>query len=126
MCPDGLRQLLKENGAYWFADYIRERTNVMLCDTTLSNAQQSLLVSRLRTYDMLQIAPFISHSFCDLYALENCGGETFVTCLQHLYESPWNRIKEMREAIPNIPFLMSIRGPSLVGYKNYPDNVVYE
>ena len=95
-------------------------------DTTFRDAHQSLLATRVRTYDLIQISPFISHKFHKLYAIENWGGATFDVALRFLHECPWERLESMRKIIPNIPFQMLLRGANGVGYTNYPDNVIYK
>lgn len=93
-------------------------------DTTFRDAHQSLLATRVRSYDLLRISPFVAHKFNNLYALENWGGATFDVALRFLHECPWERLEQMRKKIPNIPFQMLLRGANAVGYTNYPDNVV--
>lgn len=95
-------------------------------DTTFRDAHQSLLATRVRSHDLLMIAPFVAHKFSNLYSLENWGGATFDVALRFLHECPWERLEDMRKAIPNIPFQMLLRGANAVGYTNYPDNVVYK
>ncbi|XP_046664228.1 pyruvate carboxylase, mitochondrial [Homalodisca vitripennis] len=95
-------------------------------DTTFRDAHQSLLATRVRTRDILNISPFVAHTFNNLYSLENWGGATFDVSLRFLHECPWERLEEMRKIIPNIPFQMLLRGANAVGYTNYPDNVVYK
>lgn len=95
-------------------------------DTTFRDAHQSLLATRVRTFDLLQISPYVSHQFSGLYSLENWGGATFDVALRFLHECPWERLEEMRKRIPNIPFQMLLRGANAVGYTNYPDNCVHK
>ncbi len=95
-------------------------------DTTFRDAHQSLLATRVRTHDLLKISPFVAHNFSNLYSLENWGGATFDVSLRFLHECPWERLEDMRNRIPNIPFQMLLRGANAVGYTNYPDNVVYK
>ena len=78
------------------------------------------------TNNVFQISPYVAHNFSDgLYSLENWGGATFDVAMRFLYECPWERLREMREQIPNIPFQMLLRGANAVGYTSYPDNVVH-
>lgn len=98
----------------------------MLMDTTFRDAHQSLLATRVRSHDLLKISPYVANKFNNLYSLENWGGATFDVALRFLHECPWERLEEMRKAIPNIPFQMLLRGANAVGYTNYPDNVVYK
>ncbi|XP_055376170.1 pyruvate carboxylase, mitochondrial-like [Condylostylus longicornis] len=124
--PKGFRDTLLCEGPEGFARRIRCNPNLMLMDTTFRDAHQSLLATRVRTYDILNICPFVAHKFYNLYALENWGGATFDVSLRFLHECPWERLVEMRNLIPNIPFQMLLRGANTVGYTNYPDNVVFK
>lgn len=124
--PKGLRDILKDQGPEAFAKAVRARKGLLLMDTTFRDAHQSLLATRVRTRDILNISPFVAHTFSNLYSLENWGGATFDVSLRFLHECPWDRLEEMRKAVPNIPFQMLLRGANAVGYTNYPDNVVYK
>src|SRR5947207_813684 len=92
--------------------------------TTSRDAHRSLLATRLRTFDMLRIAPVYARSHTDLFSLEMWGGATFDTAMRFLKEDPWQRLSELRERVPNILFQMLLRANNAVGYTNYPDNVV--
>ncbi|KAK2575047.1 hypothetical protein KPH14_008788 [Odynerus spinipes] len=124
--PKGFRHIYKEKGPEAFAKAIREHKGVLLMDTTFRDAHQSLLATRVRSHDLLTISPFVAHKFSQLYSLENWGGATFDVALRFLHECPWERLEDMRKAIPNIPFQMLLRGANAVGYTNYPDNVVFK
>ncbi|XP_055372836.1 pyruvate carboxylase, mitochondrial-like isoform X1 [Condylostylus longicornis] len=124
--PQGLRDILKSEGPEAFAKKVRQTPNLLLMDTTFRDAHQSLLATRVRTFDLLNISPYVAHKFNNLYALENWGGATFDVALRFLHECPWERLEEMRNLIPNIPFQMLLRGANAVGYTNYPDNVVFK
>ena len=124
--PPGLRDILKAEGPAAFAKAVRAKKNLLLMDTTFRDAHQSLLATRVRTHDLLKISPFVAHKFNNLYSLENWGGATFDVSLRFLHECPWERLEEMRNQIPNIPFQMLLRGANAVGYTNYPDNVVFK
>lgn len=124
--PKGLRHILKSEGPEAFAKAVRQNKQLMLMDTTFRDAHQSLLATRVRSRDILRISPFVAHNFNNLYSLENWGGATFDVALRFLHECPWERLEDMRKAIPNIPFQMLLRGANAVGYTNYPDNVVYK
>lgn len=124
--PPGLRDILKSGGPEAFAKAVRNKKNLLLMDTTFRDAHQSLLATRVRTHDLLKISPFVAHKFNNLYSLENWGGATFDVSLRFLHECPWERLEEMRNLIPNVPFQMLLRGANAVGYTNYPDNVVYK
>ncbi|XP_076813420.1 pyruvate carboxylase, mitochondrial-like [Clavelina lepadiformis] len=122
--PPGWRQVLLERGPEEFARAIREHQGLLLTDTTMRDAHQSLLATRVRTYDLARIAPFVANRMNGLFSLENWGGATFDVALRFLHECPWERLRVLREKIPNIPFQMLLRGANGVGYTNYPDNVV--
>ncbi|XP_011873206.1 PREDICTED: pyruvate carboxylase, mitochondrial isoform X1 [Vollenhovia emeryi] len=124
--PKGFRHIYKEQGPEAFAKTIRQHKGLLLMDTTFRDAHQSLLATRVRSHDLLMIAPFVAHKFSNLYSLENWGGATFDVALRFLHECPWERLEDMRKAIPNIPFQMLLRGANAVGYTNYPDNVVFK
>jgi len=95
-------------------------------DTTWRDAHQSLLATRMRTYDILKIAPATNIALRNAYSLENWGGATFDVCMRFLRECPWERLEKMREKVPDIPFQMLLRGANAVGYTSYPDNLVRE
>ncbi|CBZ53110.1 hypothetical protein NCLIV_028990 [Neospora caninum Liverpool] len=122
--PRGYKTLLDEVGPEGFARVIRTEKRVLLCDTTLRDGHQSLLATRMRTIDMLKVAPAYAHLLPFLFSLENWGGATFDVAYRFLRESPWRRLELLREAIPNIPFQMLLRGANAVGYTAYPDNAV--
>ncbi|KAL0266786.1 UNVERIFIED_CONTAM: hypothetical protein PYX00_009239 [Menopon gallinae] len=124
--PKGFKDILKAEGPEGFAKAVRQHKGVLFMDTTFRDAHQSLLATRVRTYDLLNIAPYVAHYFSNLYSMENWGGATFDVALRFLHECPWERLEEMRKLIPNIPFQMLLRGANAVGYTNYPDNVVYK
>jgi pyruvate carboxylase len=120
----GTRDKLKELGPEKFAAWVREQNRLLITDTTCRDAHQSLLATRMRTYDMLRIAPVYASQHPRLFSMEMWGGATFDTSMRFLKEDPWQRLFEMRERIPNILFQMLLRANSAVGYTNYPDNVV--
>ena len=124
--PRGTRDLLLAEGAVKFSQWLRNQKPLMVTDTTLRDAHQSLFAARMRTYDMLAVADFISRRLSGLFSLEMWGGATFDTCMRFLGESPYERLRKLRERIPNILFQMLLRGSNGVGYANYPDNVVRE
>ncbi len=124
--PPGTRQLLEQMGADGFVKWTREQKRLLLTDTTFRDAHQSLLATRMRSYDMLAIANYISRKLHNLYSLEMWGGATFDVALRFLREDPWERLQRLREAIPNICFQMLLRASNAVGYTAYPDNVVEE
>ena len=124
--PSGTRQLLDELGPKKFAEWTRQQRRLLLTDTTFRDAHQSLLATRVRTYDMLAIANFKAHRLSNLYSMEMWGGATFDVSMRFLHEDPWQRLRRLREAIPNICFQMLLRASNAVGYAAYPDNVVRE
>jgi pyruvate carboxylase len=122
--PAGARYKLLQLGPEKFAGWVREQKRLLLTDTTFRDAHQSLLATRMRTYDMLQIAPVYAVRHAGLFSLEMWGGATFDAALRFLKESPWDRLAGLRELVPNILFQMLLRAANAVGYANYPDNVV--
>ena len=122
--PPGTRQVLAERGAQGFAQWLREQKQVLLTDTTMRDAHQSLLATRMRSIDMERIAPAYARAFPQLLSLECWGGATFDVAMRFLQEDPWERLFALREKVPNIMTQMLIRGANAVGYTNYPDNVV--
>lgn len=123
--PPGVRQILLERGSEGLVEWIRSQKRLLVTDTTLRDAHQSLLATRVRTRDMLTIAPATARLASGLFSLEMWGGATFDTALRFLKEDPWERLDLLRRAIPNIPFQMLLRGANAVGYANYPDNLVH-
>jgi pyruvate carboxylase len=122
--PPGTRDKLHELGPERFADWVLQQKRLLVTDTTFRDAHQSLLATRMRTYDMLQIAPVYAVRHARLFSLEMWGGATFDTSMRFLRESPWDRLAELRERVPNLLFQMLLRAANAVGYTNYPDNVV--
>jgi pyruvate carboxylase len=122
--PPGSRQQLRELGPEGFARWLRERQQLQVTDTTLRDAHQSLLATRLRTFDMLAAAPHIARMLPELFSAEVWGGATFDVALRFLHEDPWERLERLREALPNICLQMLLRGRNAVGYTGYPDDVV--
>jgi len=122
--PPGTKQLLDELGAEKFAQWMRAQTRVLVTDTTLRDAHQSLLATRMRSHDMLAIAPAYARLLPQLLSLECWGGATFDVAMRFLGECPWERLDALRERVPNILLQMLLRSANAVGYTNYPDNVV--
>ena len=118
------KHILDEEGPEAVAKAITESKNALLTDTTLRDAHQSLLTTRVRTHDMIKIAPYMNETMKDYFSLEMWGGATFDVAYNFLKESPWKRLEELRALIPDIPFQMLLRASNAVGYKNYPDNVI--
>ena len=124
--PAGSRQLLQKVGAKKFAAWARKEKRLLITDTTFRDAHQSLMATRVRTYDLLATADAVAQRLPDLFSLEMWGGATFDTALRFLHEDPWQRLRELRRRIPNICFQMLLRGANAVGYASYPDNVIQE
>ncbi|KAA8667804.1 pyruvate carboxylase [Clostridium sp. HV4-5-A1G] len=122
----GTKQILDEKGQKGLVDWIKSQKKLLLTDTTMRDAHQSLMATRMRTRDMLKIADAQSVLTKDLFSMEMWGGATFDVAYRFLKESPWERLEKLREKIPNILFQMLLRGANAVGYKNYPDNVIRE
>lgn len=122
----GTKQILDEQGPEAVVKWIKQQKKLLLTDTTMRDAQQSLMATRIRTKDMLKIADATSVYGKDLFSLEMWGGATFDTSYRFLKESPWERLEELRRKVPNVLFQMLLRGANGVGYKNYPDNVIRE
>lgn len=124
--PTGTRQLLLEMGPERFSQWMREQERLLITDTTFRDAHQSLLATRVRSIDILRIAEGLAHRLPELFSLEMWGGATFDTALRFLNEDPWQRLRQLRERVPNICFQMLLRASNAVGYTSYPDNVVAE
>lgn len=122
--PDGSRQKLKELGPEKLAQWVLKQKPLLITDTTFRDAHQSLLATRFRTRDLVNIAEAYARLCPELFSIEMWGGATFDTSMRFLKECPWQRLADLRELIPNILFQMLLRGSNAVGYTNYPDNVV--
>ena len=122
--PAGTKTRLQELGPEKFAAWVRDHKGLMVTDTTMRDAHQSLLATRMRSFDMLSIADAYARMAPGLFSLEMWGGATFDTSMRFLKEDPWDRLARLRERIPNILFQMLLRASNAVGYTNYPDNVV--
>jgi pyruvate carboxylase len=120
----GTKQILDEEGPEGLIKWIKSQNKLLLTDTTMRDAHQSLMATRMRTKDMIKIARDESIIAKDLFSMEMWGGATFDVAYRFLKESPWKRLEELRKRVPNILFQMLIRGANAVGYKNYPDNVI--
>jgi pyruvate carboxylase len=124
--PAGTRQLLQKLGPKKFAAWARREKRLLVTDTTFRDAHQSLMATRVRTFDLLTTASAVAHRLPNLFSLEMWGGATFDTSMRFLHEDPWQRLRELRERVPNICFQMLLRGANAVGYASYPDNVIIE
>lgn len=122
----GTKQILDAEGPEGVVKWIKNQKKLLLTDTTMRDAQQSLMATRVRSKDMSNIARATAYYGNDLFSLEMWGGATFDTAYRFLKESPWKRLESLRKRIPNVMFQMLLRGANGVGYKNYPDNVIRE
>ena len=124
--PAGTRQRLREWGPRKFAAWVREQKPLLMTDTTFRDAHQSLLATRVRTYDLLGTCDAVARRLPNLFSLEMWGGATFDVSMRFLHEDPWRRLRQLRARVPNICFQMLLRASNAVGYTSYPDNVVRE
>jgi len=122
--PAGTRQLLDQLGPKGFADWMKAEKRALVTDTTMRDAHQSLLATRMRSHDIVNVADAYAAGLPSLFSLECWGGATFDVAMRFLTESPWERLHHIREKAPNILLQMLLRGSNGVGYTNYPDNVV--
>ena len=122
--PSGSKDLFMQMGAEGLSKWILEQKKLLITDTTMRDAHQSNLATRVRSYDLIKIAEPTSYLGADLFSLECWGGATFDVSMRFLKEDPWQRLHKLSELIPNILFQMLLRGSNAVGYTNYPDNVV--
>ncbi|GLK69320.1 pyruvate carboxylase [Hansschlegelia plantiphila] len=120
----GTRQLLEQLGPKKFGEWMRAESRVLVTDTTMRDAHQSLLATRVRTFDIAAAAPSYASGLPDLLSLECWGGATFDVAMRFLTEDPWERLAKIREGAPNLLLQCLVRGSNGVGYANYPDNVV--
>jgi pyruvate carboxylase len=120
----GTRQKLDELGPKAFAQWMLQQQRVLLTDTTMRDAHQSLLATRVRSIDLTAIAPYYATLVPELFSMECWGGATFDVAMRFLREDPWHRLTLLREAMPNLLLQMLLRSANAVGYTNYPDNVV--
>src|SRR5699024_5334054 len=123
---DGTKQILDKQGPEAVAEWVKNQKEVLLTDTTFRDAHQSLLATRIRTKDLVEIAEPTSRLQPDLFSVEMWGGATFDVAYRFLKEDPWVRLEKMRKSMPNLLFQMLLRASNAVGYKNYPDNLIHE
>lgn len=123
---EGSRDKLLRLGKEAYIEEIKNEKKLLFTDTTMRDAHQSLIATRFRTFDLMNIAEATEHYQKDMFSLEMWGGATFDVAYRFLKESPWTRLHRLREAIPSINFQMLLRASNGVGYKNYPDNVIAE
>lgn len=122
--PKGSRDRLQMLGINGFIDWIKSNPKALITDTSMRDAHQSLFATRMRSYDMLAIAPYYARMLPELFSIECWGGATFDTAMRFLKEDPWERLVQLRKAIPNTLLQMLLRSSNAVGYTNYADNVV--
>ena len=121
---EGTKDLLTKLGPDKFSDWLKNEKKVHFTDTTMRDAHQSLLATRMRTYDMLKVAEGFAKNHPEVFSMEVWGGATFDVCLRFLQENPWERLQQLRKAMPNVLLQMLIRGSNGVGYTAYPDNLI--
>jgi pyruvate carboxylase len=122
--PSGTRQLLEEKGPEAVAKWMKAQKQLLITDTTMRDGHQSLLATRMRSLDMIKAAPAYAANLPGLFSVECWGGATFDVAYRFLQECPWQRLRDIRAAMPNIMTQMLLRGANGVGYTTYPDNVV--
>ena len=122
--PPGTRNLLDDKGPEAVAKWMKDQTQLLITDTTMRDGHQSLLATRMRSIDMIKVAPAYAHNLSSLFSVECWGGATFDVAYRFLQECPWQRLRDIRAAMPNIMTQMLLRASNGVGYTNYPDNVV--
>ncbi len=122
--PAGTKNLLTEQGPQAVADWLAAQRQVVITDTTMRDGHQSLLATRMRSHDMIKVAPAYAQKLPQLFSVECWGGATFDVAYRFLQECPWQRLRDLRARMPNLMTQMLLRGANGVGYTNYPDNVV--
>jgi pyruvate carboxylase len=122
----GTRNILEDHGPQAVADWMSEQTQLLITDTTMRDGHQSLLATRMRSIDMIRVAPTYAANMPQLFSMECWGGATFDVAYRFLQECPWQRLRDLRAAMPNLMTQMLLRASNGVGYTNYPDNVVQE
>jgi len=122
--PRGTKDLLTELGPQEFSRWLLEEEAIHFTDTTFRDAHQSLLATRMRTTDMLKVAEGFARNHPEVFSLEVWGGATFDVALRFLKEDPWERLRLLRKAMPNVLLQMLLRGSNAVGYTAYPDNLI--
>jgi len=120
----GTRNLLEQKGPQAVADWMGKQRQLLITDTTMRDGHQSLLATRMRSHDMIKVAPAYAANLPQLFSVECWGGATFDVAYRFLQECPWQRLRDLRSAMPNLMTQMLLRASNGVGYTNYPDNVV--
>ena len=122
----GTRNLLEQKGPQAVADWMGQQRQLLITDTTMRDGHQSLLATRMRSHDMIKVAPAYAANLPTLFSVECWGGATFDVAYRFLQECPWQRLRDIRERMPNVMTQMLLRASNGVGYTNYPDNVVQQ
>ncbi|MGK0326552.1 MAG: pyruvate carboxylase, partial [Polaribacter sp.] len=122
--PKGTKDLLTELGPDKFSQWLKNEKKIHFTDTTMRDAHQSLLATRMRTFDMIKVAEGYAKNHSDIFSMEVWGGATFDVCLRFLQENPWERLQLLRKKMPNVLLQMLIRGSNGVGYTAYADNLI--
>lgn len=122
--PEGTKDKLSQMGREKFIDWLKNEKAIQYTDTTFRDAHQSLLATRMRSVDMLKVAEGFAKHHSNVFSLEMWGGATFDVTMRFLNENPWERLQQIRSAVPNILLQMLLRGSNAVGYKAYPDNLI--
>ncbi|WP_394196186.1 pyruvate carboxylase [Litoreibacter albidus] len=122
----GTRNILEDHGPQAVADWMSDQKQLLITDTTMRDGHQSLLATRMRSIDMIRVAPTYASNMPQLFSMECWGGATFDVAYRFLQECPWQRLRDLRAAMPNVMTQMLLRASNGVGYTNYPDNVVQE
>ncbi len=120
----GTKNILDEHGPQAVADWMADQEQLLITDTTMRDGHQSLLATRMRSIDMIRVAPAYAANLPQLFSVECWGGATFDVAYRFLQECPWQRLRDLRKALPNVMTQMLLRASNGVGYTNYPDNVV--
>ncbi|HMM10324.1 MAG TPA: pyruvate carboxylase [Paracoccus solventivorans] len=124
--PEGTRQILEREGPQGVVAWMEQQRRLLVTDTTMRDGHQSLLATRMRSIDMIRVAPSYAANLPGLFSVECWGGATFDVAYRFLQECPWQRLRDIRAAMPNVMTQMLLRASNGVGYTNYPDNVVQE
>ncbi|MGO2101498.1 MAG: pyruvate carboxylase [Psychroflexus halocasei] len=122
--PKGTKNILTELGPEGFSKWLKDEKKIHYTDTTMRDAHQSLLATRMRTYDLQKVAEGFAKNHPEVFSMEVWGGATFDVCMRFLKENPWERLRSLRKAMPNVLLQMLLRGSNGVGYTAYPDNLI--
>jgi pyruvate carboxylase len=120
----GAKNILDDLGPKALADWMLDQKRLLITDTTMRDGHQSLLATRMRSHDMIKVAPAYAANLHNLFSVECWGGATFDVAYRFLQECPWQRLRDLRRAMPNVMTQMLLRASNGVGYTNYSDNVI--